>query len=130
MSVFVRPAILLRNVIPGFDKPRHVEIKQGDQTVAAAEVATTGQTGGTVRISLRAASGHITPGCRASLVDIVMDLPEVQASARLEATVPIGDSESLERLRARTRDCVTRRAGSTVLLDADIPPLGGRPPDW
>ncbi|MBV9207191.1 MAG: hypothetical protein JO037_17730 [Actinobacteria bacterium] len=108
--------------MPGPDEPRHVEVKQDGQTVAAAEVTTAGPAGGTVRTSLHAASGHVTPGCRASLVDAVMDLPEVQASARLEATVPVGDSESLERLRERTRDWVTRRAGSTVLLDADIPP--------
>jgi hypothetical protein len=57
-----------------------------------------------------------------------MDLPEVQASSRLEATVPLGDAESLERLRERTEDAVTRPAGSTVLLDADIPGAddGGR----
>ena len=42
-----------------------------------------------------------------------MDLPEVQASSRLEATVPLGDAESLERLRQRTDDAVTRPAGSS-----------------
>jgi hypothetical protein len=46
----------------------------------------------------------------------------VQASARLQAAVPLGDSESLERLRERTEDTVTRPAGSTALVDADIPP--------
>jgi len=51
-----------------------------------------------------------------------MDLPEVQDSARLEATVPLGDAESLERLRERAEDTVTRPAGSTALVDADIPP--------
>ena len=50
-----------------------------------------------------------------------MDLPEVQASARLEATIPLGDAESLERLRERTKDTATRPAGSTALVDADIP---------
>jgi len=43
----------------------------------------------------------------------VMDLPEVQASSRLEATVPLGDVESLKRLRERTEDTVARPAGST-----------------
>ena len=100
------------------DTPRHVEIKDGDQTVAAAEVTTSG---GTARASLHAASGHVTPGRRANLVDAVMDLPEVQASARLEAAIPLGDGESLERLRERTWDTVTRPAGSTALVDADIP---------
>ena len=52
------------------DAPRHIEIKDGDQTVAAAE--------------------------------------------------------SLERLRERTGDTVTRSAGSTVLVDADIPGRASR----
>jgi hypothetical protein len=103
------------------DRPRHIEVDDGGQPVAAAEVTTSAGADGTVRASLYAPAGHITPGSRASLVDAVMDLPEVQASARLEATVPLGDGESLERLRERTEDAVTRPAGSTVLLDADIP---------
>jgi hypothetical protein len=98
----------------------------GDQTVAAADVTTPQGAAGTARTSLHAASGHIAPGSRASLVDAVMDLPEVQASRRLEATVPLGDGESLERLRQRTVDSVTRPAGSTALLDANIP--SPRPP--
>jgi hypothetical protein len=102
----------------------HVEVKVGDQTVAAADVTTAQGAEGTARTSLHAASGHIAPGSRASLVDAVMDLPEVQASSRLEATVPLGDGESLE--RQRTEDSVTRPAGSTALLDANIP--APRPP--
>ena len=38
------------------------------------------------------------------------------------ATVPLGDAESLQRLRERTKDTLTRPAGSTALVDADIPP--------
>ena len=101
------------------DASRHVEVKDGDQSVAAAEVTTAE---GTARASLHATPGHTPPGSRASLVDAIMDTPEVQASTRLEATVPLGDGESLERLRERTEDAVTRAAGSTALLDANIPP--------
>ena len=115
------------------DRPRHVEVEDGGQPVAAAEVTTGAGADGTVRASLHAPAGHITPGSRASLVDAVMDLPEVQASARLEATIPLGDGESLERLRERTEDAVTRPAGSTALLDANIPsgsqPGSGQDPD-
>lgn len=100
---------------------RHVEVRDNDQTVAAAEVAVSGNAGGTARASLRAESGHVPPGKRTDLVDAVMDLPEVQASARLEAAVPIGDSEFLERLRQRTEDTATRPAGSTALVDGVIP---------
>jgi hypothetical protein len=115
------------------DTSRHVEIKDGDQTVAAAEVTTSQRAGGTAQASLHAASGHIAPGSRASLVDAVMDLPEVQQSARLKAAVPLGDTESLWRLRERTDDTVTRPAGSTALVDANIPaddePESGQEPD-
>jgi len=98
--------------------PHHLEIKHEGQVVAAAEV--TMPAAGTARTSLRAAAGHVAPGWRAELVDAVMDLPEVQASHRLEATVPLGDSEFLERLREWTTGVVTRPAGSTLLLDATI----------
>lgn len=101
--------------------PRRVEVRENDRTVAAAEVAASGEAGGTARASLHAESGHVPPGKRTDLVDAVMDLPEVQASARLEAAVPIGDGESLERLRQRTEESATRPAGSTALVDAVIP---------
>jgi hypothetical protein len=103
------------------DMPRHLEVKYGDQTVAAAEVTTANCPAGTARTWLRATSAHFPPGLRANLVDAVMDTPEVQASTRLEATIPLGDGELLERLRQRTTDAVNRPAGSTTLLDANIP---------
>ena len=106
------------------ENPRHIEVKEDDQTVAAAEVAAPGDPGGTARASLHAKSGHVRPGKRSDLVDAVMDLPEVQASARLQAAVPIGDSESLERLRQRTEETATRPAGSTALVEAVIPEEG------
>jgi hypothetical protein len=116
---------------------RRVEIRDGDQTVAAAEVSL--RPGGTARASLSAASGHVAPGRRADLVDAVVDSPEVQESSRLEATIPLGDSETLDRLRERTEETTTRPAGSTALVDASVPgdkssrnedPAGqpGRPP--
>ena len=104
------------------EPPRHVEVKDGDRTVAAADVTTAQGPEGTARTSLHATSEHVGPGHRTSLVDAVMDLPEVQASSRLEATIPLGDGELLGRLRERTQDAVTRPAGSTALVDANIPP--------
>jgi hypothetical protein len=71
--------------------------------------------------SLRAVPGHITPGRRASLVDAVLDLPEVQESARVEAAFPLGDGESLHRLQERCQDVNTRSAGWSVLVDANLP---------
>jgi hypothetical protein len=104
------------------ENSRHVEVRDNDQTVASAEVAASGEAGGTARASLHPESGHVPPGKRTDLVDAVMDLPEVQASSRLEAAVPLGDSELLERLRQRTSETSTRPAGSTALVEAAIPP--------
>jgi hypothetical protein len=102
---------------------RHVEIKDDDdRTAAIAEVTTASGPEGTVRTSMYAKSEHVRPGDRAALVDEVMDLPEVRASDRVEATVPYGDVESVQRLRERTDDTVLRAAGGTTLLDANVPP--------
>jgi hypothetical protein len=117
----------------GPDRPRYIEVADDGQLAAAAEVTTGEGADGVVRASLHTPAGHITPGRRASLVDAVMDLPEVQASERMEATIPLGDGESLERLRERTEAAVTRPAGATTLVDADIPsgsqPGSGQDPD-
>jgi hypothetical protein len=111
------------------DKSRRVEIRDEDKTVAAAEVTPLEDSGETVRTSLFPPSGPAPPGSRASLVDAVLSLPEVQANLRLEATVPLGDTESLERLRERTEEATTRPAGSTALVDASIPPARNDQPD-
>jgi hypothetical protein len=106
------------------DRHQHVEIGDDVRTVAAAEVTTSEESGGTARASLRAESGHITPGRRASLVDAVLDLPQVQESTRLEVAFPLGDSESLHRFQERCEDVSTRPAGYSALLDANLPSGG------
>jgi hypothetical protein len=103
------------------DMRQRVEVSDDDRTVATAEVTTSEGSGGTARVSLRAEPGHITPGRRASLVDAVLDLPEVQESARLEAAFRLGDGESLYRLQERCEDVSTRPAGWSALVDANLP---------
>lgn len=110
------------------DKSRRVEVRNEDQTVAAAEVTPLDNPEGTVRTSLHPSSGPTPPGSRASLVDAVMDTPEVKNSARLEATIPLGDGESLQRLRERTDETVIRPVGSTALVDGDIPSVSRAEP--
>lgn len=99
----------------------HVVIDDGNRPAAAADVITPRSSNGTVRVSLRAESGHIRPGTRSSLVDAVLDLPGVQDSARLEIVVPLGDSESLHRLQERCEDVRIHAAGSSALVDASLP---------
>ena len=108
--------------------PHHVEVKDDhDRTAAVAEVTTDKGPEGTVRASMYAKSERARPGDRTTLVDAVMDLPEVQASSRMEATILCGDAESLEHLRECTDDAVLRAAGATTLLDANIPPYRRQP---
>ena len=106
------------------DLHQHVEISDGDRTVATADVIISPGPEGTARASLRAESGHITPGSRASLVDAVLDLPEVQECARLEAAFPLGDCESLQRLKERCEDVSTHSAGASALAEANLPSGG------
>jgi hypothetical protein len=110
---------------------QRVEVSDDDRTVATAEVITSEGSGGTARVSLRAEPGHIAPGRRACLVDAVLDLPEVQQSARVEAAFRLGDGESLRRLQERCEDASTRPAGWSALLDANLPSsrAGQHPPD-
>ena len=110
-----------RHRVAGADLCQRVEVSDDDRTVATAEVTTSVGAGGTARVSLRAEPGHISPGCRASLVDAVLDLPEVRESARVEAGFRLGDSESLGRLHERCQDVSTRPAGWSALLEANLP---------
>jgi hypothetical protein len=101
---------------------RHLEISDTHGTVACADVTITQHTARTARASLRAAAGHLAPGVRARLVDAVLDLPELHGGAHLEAAFPLGDSETLYRLRERCTDVTTHPAGATALLEATIGP--------
>jgi hypothetical protein len=103
------------------DLRQRIEVSDDDRTVATAEVTTSAGSEGTARVSLRAEPGHITPGRRASLVDAVLDLPEVRESTRLEAAFRLGDGESLHRLQDRCQDVRTRPAGWSALVDASLP---------
>src|ERR1700730_14731788 len=125
MSTRQEPRGRVRSRIPrmaGHDLRQRVEVSDHDRTVATAEVTTSEGSGGTARVSLHAQPGHIAPGRRASLVDAVLDLPEVQDSARVEAAFRLGDSESLHRLQERCQDVGPRPAGWSALVDANLPP--------
>jgi hypothetical protein len=71
--------------------------------------------------SLRTESGHIPPHRRASLVDAVLDLPEVQESARPNVVFPLGDGETLHRLLERCVDVRVHPAGNSAIVQANLP---------
>jgi hypothetical protein len=74
-----------------------------------------------VRASLHVSSGHLPPGTRTRLFDAVFDDPQVRSRRRLQVTLPPGDIEILDRLRERGVLTTFRAAGSTCLVEADLP---------
>lgn len=104
---------------------RHIEVVEDGRVVGTAEVHPMGDA--TVRADLHVEAGHHAVGVGATLVDAVLD--EATGGARLEATLPTGDTESLDRLRARCDDLETRPAGATCLVDATLPADATLPDD-
>jgi hypothetical protein len=103
---------------------RYVQVVEaGGRVVGIADVRLAG--GATVRAALHVEAGHHPVGIGAVLVDAVLALPEMVAGCRLEATLPLGETDSLDRLRARCEDVRTHPAGATCLVDATVP---SRPP--
>jgi hypothetical protein len=100
---------------------RNVEITSDGHAIAHADVTAPTDPHGTTHVSFHAESGHLPSGSRRDLVDAVLDLPDVHNSDHLQATVPIGDTESIDRLRERTTDMRMHGAGSSALADANIP---------
>jgi hypothetical protein len=80
----------------------------------------------TVRASLHVEPGHLEPGTRARLVDAVLDAPEVSSRRHVEVAVPLGDGEMLDRVRERSDNERSRAAGTSCLIDADLPEPGTR----
>jgi hypothetical protein len=86
--------------------------------LAAAEIDLADRS--TARAALHIEAGHIPPGTRARLVDAVLDNPEVAARRRVQVSLPLGDSEILQRVRERCDETEARAAGATCLVEADI----------
>ncbi len=76
----------------------------------------------TARASLHVVPGHLPAGTRARLVDAVFDDPGVRSRRRVQLTLPLGDTEILDRVRQRGVVGGFRAAGSTCLLEAELLP--------
>jgi hypothetical protein len=73
------------------------------------------------RTSLRVEAGHLPAGTRERLVDTVLDSPEVNASRQIRASIPIGDTDMLYRIRERCDTTESRAAGASCLINAEMP---------
>ena len=75
----------------------------------------------TVRAALHVESGQLPSGTRRRLVDAVFDDPAVRSCRQLQGTLPLGDTEILDRMRERGLAVSSRAAGSTCLVEAELP---------
>jgi hypothetical protein len=75
----------------------------------------------TVRASLHVVPGHLPAGVRTRLVDAVFDDPEVRTRHQVQLTLPLGDFEILDGVRRRSLLLTFRAAGSTCLVEAQLP---------
>jgi hypothetical protein len=97
----------------------NILIQEGGRTLASAEVHPTGEPG-VVHSDLHVESGPLPGGTRTRLVDAVLEHPQVDEADRLLATMPLGDTEMLDRVRERCDDVEARAAGSTKLVEARL----------
>jgi hypothetical protein len=96
-----------------------IVITQDGRLLASAEVLPTNEPG-LVHSEMHVESGHLPGGTRTRLVDAVLEHPQVDEADRLLATMPIGDTEMLERVRERCDDVEARAAGATTLVEARL----------
>jgi uncharacterized caspase-like protein len=100
------------------DRPT-IEIDEAGHTVATAEIHGSADTG-VLHSDLHVESGHLPMGTRTRLVDAVLDSAEGDQADRLVATMPLSDTEMLDRVRERCDDVETRAAGSTKIVEARL----------
>ena len=97
----------------------------GGKLVAAADIEVVDSS--VARASLHLESGHLPAGTRARLVDAVLDAPEVSSCQHVQVAFPLGDTETLDRVRERCDTGEVRAAGATCLVEADVPNPGAGP---
>jgi hypothetical protein len=96
-----------------------IHIEADGRTLASAELHPTDEPG-LVHSDLHVESGHLPAGTRTRLIDAVLEHPEVEEADRLLATMPLGDTEMLDRVRERCDDVDARAAGATKLVQAHL----------
>lgn len=98
---------------------RTVQVETDGKVLAEADVRPTDEPG-VVASSMHVESGHLPVGTGTRLVDAVLEHPEVDGAERLVATMPIGDTEMIERVRERGGDVEARAAGATKIVEARL----------
>ena len=98
---------------------QHITIDHEGRAVATADLESSTDAA-TISASMHVESGHLPTGTRTELVDAVVDRASALRADRLQASLPAGDGEMLERLRERCPNVDARAAGASCLADAQL----------
>jgi hypothetical protein len=98
-----------------------VQVQADGRVLAEAEIRRT-EVPGVVASAMHVESGHLPLGTCARLVDAVLADPEVGRAERLVATMPLNDTEMLDRVRQRSGEVAARAAGATKIVEARLVP--------
>ena len=98
---------------------QHITIEDEGRAVATADLESSTDTD-TISASMHIESGHLPIGTRTQLVDAVVDRASALQAERLQASLPAGDGEILDRLRERCPNVNARAAGASCLADAQL----------
>jgi hypothetical protein len=105
------------------DDHASVSIQVDGHTLAAADIRPAEEPG-VVRSAMHVESGQLPAGTRAALVDAVLEHPAVGSAEKLVATMPISDTEMIDRVRERTDGVEARATGATKIVEARLDPEG------
>ncbi|WP_448610681.1 hypothetical protein [Geodermatophilus sp. URMC 60] len=98
-----------------------VRVHADGRVLAEAEIRPT-EVPGVVASAMHVESGHLPLGTGARLVDAVLADPAVGRAERLVATMPLNDTEMLDRVRQRSGEVAARAAGATKIVEARLVP--------
>jgi hypothetical protein len=100
--------------------PREIAVQVDGHLAGIATVSHTDDPD-VVRSAMHVESGHLPPGARSSLVDAVLDDPDVRRASHLTASMPTGDTEMVDRVRERADSVELRATGATKVVEAELP---------
>ncbi len=98
-----------------------VRVQADGRVLAEAEIRRT-EVPGVVASAMHVESGHLPLGTGTRLVDAVLEHPDVDGAQRLVATMPLNDTEMLDRVRQRSDEVEARAAGATKIVEARLVP--------
>jgi hypothetical protein len=100
-----------------------VQIEDDGRMLASAEVHATDRLD-VVHTDLHVESGPLPPATGSRIVDALLEHPDVHSADHLSATMPLGDTEMLQRVRERCEDVEAHAAGATKIVDARLTRTG------